>query len=233
VVTDSERATLHKQIERVVPAEYRTQLAEARRVHVAQVREAERKRQEEQDARDHQMWKEEERRHNRASLAQLKYIADLGIPATGDISRDEASALIDQFLSTNGSITPRQWMVLRFWGKIPPPSGWGKTAVSEWMDNWYAENPDRRLAWELYKNETDDSNFTSNPAKVPVGIGEQYLIKVRNGAKRTRGMNSRASRDPAYDAIREKPGGCLYAIVIVAAIGALLFAASQIFKLAH
>jgi hypothetical protein len=175
VITDAERSLLHRQIERVTPRDVREKLIAARE-------EAERERMQalyEQSLREEEEREIKKRLEYPASDAQLHYLAALGVEVPDDISKDEASTLIDDALSSNKSITPRQWMVLRFWNRIPPPAHWGRRAVSEWMDEWYAENPDRLAAWELFKEETGDFGNARDPERVPIGIGEQYLNRVK------------------------------------------------------
>lgn len=125
-----------------------------------------------------------ERIANRATTRQRDFIRDLGGDHTRDLSISEASRYIDQLLANQKpGPTPRQLMVLRFWKKLElknQPS----EVISDWMDRWYSDDPDRKTAWELWKSENGDDGSRSSRSveKVAIGIGYQYLKKVK-GAK--------------------------------------------------
>lgn len=99
--------------------------------------------------------------------------------ATPEERRADASVIIDTLLNSNASITPRQWIVIRFWGKAVHPE-WGRKHVSAWMDEWYAEDPDRQLAWEIFKEESGDYGVAQDHERVSLGAGDRYLARVKN-----------------------------------------------------
>lgn len=116
--------------------------------------------------------------YNKITEAQKRYIETLGGKLPESCTKKEASVLIDQLLNSNGSITVRQQMILRFWNKTPQ-SDWGKSQVSVWMDQWYDQDSDHQLAWELFKEEHWDTGMSQDLNKVPVGEGLKYLAKVK------------------------------------------------------
>lgn len=195
VISDEERKILHKQIERVLPATERERLTLARKTF-QEKRKTEHRDQEQKEKEEREKLRAEERaerdrerarqlqEYNKPSEAQLRYITGLGGSLPSDATKHDASVLIDRLLHSNGSISPRQQMVLRFW-KITPESHWGKAQVSVWMDEWYQGDPDRQLAWELFKDETGDPGTSRNPDRVPLGAGYTYLRKVKGGNKAT------------------------------------------------
>jgi hypothetical protein len=113
---------------------------------------------------------------NQATSNQLKYIRDLGGNPPEGITKDDASELIQQLLARNGP-TPRQMMILRFWGRMEMAES-SKDEVSEWMSQFYTEDPRRKLAWEKFKIENGDDGLQRDPSWVPVGIGGTYLSKA-------------------------------------------------------
>lgn len=109
---------------------------------------------------------------------QLEYIRNLGGTCAGNVTKWEASEIIDQLVATRPTV--RQQMVLRFWNRLDLSSD-GVEGVSEWMDQWYDEDPQRRDAWELWKQESRDDgsrSFTSIDS-VPIGAGQKYLARVK------------------------------------------------------
>jgi len=192
VISEDERKILHKQIERVLPSTERERLVIARKAFEEKRRAEERSRaQHEKEERDKlrdeeraERDKERERRrqeYNKPSEPQLRYIKGLGGSLPEGATKQDASELIERLLHSNGSISPRQHMVLRFWNKTPEPD-WGRAQVSMWMDQWYEQDPDRQFAWELFKEESGDTGTARSPERVPVGVGQTYLRKVKSGA---------------------------------------------------
>lgn len=171
-VTSAERVGILLAIERVMPKDQRV-IASARRKAAAEVAredEFEDKRYEVSDGSD----------YGSATEPQRRYILALGGKVTTDMSISEASELIDRLLSSSSSVSNRQMMVLRFWNRVEV-SREGRHAVSEWMDVWYAEDPDRQAAWTLWKEDNGDVGRQDNPEKVPLGVGDNYLWRVKNG----------------------------------------------------
>lgn len=118
---------------------------------------------------------------NPATAAQLKYLRALGIQGGDNLTKGEASDMIDSAVNSSRSVSNRQMMVLRFWNKIAVAKQ-GRNRVSEWMDDWYTDDPDRKAAWELWKEDNDDHGRQDSPEKVPLGIGYKYLKRVKSGA---------------------------------------------------
>ena len=110
--------------------------------------------------------------------AQRRYIAALGGDPDECSTKGAASALIDALLSDGRTAatpaTSRQRMLLRFWDKEELAAK-GKQAVSEWIDEWHAENPSREIAWIRWKSENEDDGEQGDPENVPVGAGLNYL----------------------------------------------------------
>jgi len=117
--------------------------------------------------------------------AQENFLNKYNVQRDKYLTKDAASDLIEKLreeLRKNGVIhnnyiTQRQWMVLRFWGKIPEKH-WGINEVSNWLDAWYCENPGRLTAWEQFKKDAGDDGSFTDQNRVPFGIGEEYLKKV-------------------------------------------------------
>lgn len=112
--------------------------------------------------------------------AQLRYLRVLGKQVPPETSKREASRIIEAAVKSGASVSNRQMMVLRFWNKLELRER-GKPGVIEWMDNWYMEDPDRRAAWELWKEENRDRGRQDSSDKVPVGAGYHYLKRVKGG----------------------------------------------------
>lgn len=113
-----------------------------------------------------------------ASESQRRLIRDLGGTIEPGSTWEEAESTIRGLRGLPASVTNRQWMVLRFWDKQEIAKQ-GRTGVSEWMTGWYAEDPDRRTAWEIWKLENRDDGGQGDPRRVPVGIGPQYLERIK------------------------------------------------------
>ncbi|MDO8540338.1 MAG: hypothetical protein Q7S40_07835 [Opitutaceae bacterium] len=110
---------------------------------------------------------------------QRDFIKSLGGKIRSGATKGEASDLISSLLGVR-PITSCQQMVLRFWARDRQP-GEGPREISEWMDNFYIEDPDRKAAWELFKCESEDDGFQGDPTRVPVGVGPEYLARVKAG----------------------------------------------------
>ncbi len=120
---------------------------------------------------------------NSVTIKQRDYIRALGGVCPANATKASASEIIDELLDSR-RITPtvRQQMVLRFWDQTNI-SSMGVEGVSNWMDQWYKEDPYRITAWELWKRDVGD-NGSRSPDKVPtvpIGVGYEYLQKVKKG----------------------------------------------------
>lgn len=190
VLSVDEKELLHKQIERTLPSTERERLALARKNLAALAKEREaaakeaaaeeklRAKEKEFAARALERIKWEEER-NRPTEPQLNYIRRLGGKLKEKGTRLDASLLIEELLKTNSTITPRQWMILRFWDKTPDKH-WGKPEVSRWMDDFYSEDEDHQIAWELFKEENGETGISKDPELVPIGSGFEYLKKIKS-----------------------------------------------------
>lgn len=116
--------------------------------------------------------------HTPATKSQLCYLNALGIPIPPKCTKSQASELIDEAICAHQPVTPRQMMVLRFWNHEHLAAK-GRHAVSEWTDTWYAGDPDRLTAWNLWRESIGDLGRDDPPEKVPVGAGPEFLVKVK------------------------------------------------------
>ena len=98
------------------------------------------------------------------SEPQLHFIRSLGGSISSSATKGEASDLIDQLLR-NKPVSNRHQMVLRFWNRTIG-SDEGPREITEWLDAFYTEDPDRKLAWEL---ESGDDGTQGEPGRVPSG----------------------------------------------------------------
>lgn len=118
-------------------------------------------------------------RSDPATDAQRKFLRSLGGTLRSGASKGEASDTIDSLLG-NKPLSNRQLMVLRFWNRSRV-EGEDKRAIIDWLDQFYSEDPDRKRAWELYKEEAEDDGLQGDAERVPLGIGPEYLARVKNG----------------------------------------------------
>ncbi len=108
-----------------------------------------------------------------ASDKQIDLMIKLGIPFHPGISKGGASALISAHLEAKDSRpSDRQIMILRFFNRLDLMEK-SRAEVADWMDVWYAEEPRRRDAWEMYK--ADCGEDITDPDSVEIGIGLAYL----------------------------------------------------------
>jgi hypothetical protein len=119
-------------------------------------------------------------RTDSATDAQRRYVGVLGGSLAADATKGQASDLIEALLRQAKPPTPRQLMVFRFWG-MEVQEGWSRLDATEWMDQFYEEDPERLAAWELYKNDVLDDERQGDPSRVPVGVGQQYLDRIKGG----------------------------------------------------
>ena len=70
--------------------------------------------------------------------------------------------------------TPRQMMILRFWNRMDLAQS-SKEEVSDWLSQFYEQDPRRKEAWETYKHDSADDGSQHDPSCVPLGAGEHYL----------------------------------------------------------
>lgn len=170
-VTADERVDLLLAIERVLPADERI-LAKKRRQVADQLTSS--------DAEPPKTGKDRPATEN-----QIAYLQALGATNTDGLTVASASAMIDNLVGRRGeSPSNRQVMVLRFWNRLDLGNA-GLAGTSEWMDAFYAEDQDRRAAWELWKQENPKCQTgQGDPTLVPIGAGEEFLRRVKAGKKR-------------------------------------------------
>lgn len=110
---------------------------------------------------------------------QLAFLQSLGGSAPPNASRSDVSDVIDKLV--NSRPTTRQCMVLRFWDRLDLMKN-GVEGVSNWLDRFYLEDPDRQLAWMLFKTETPNSQSRNyeDVEKIPIGAGSHYLQRIKN-----------------------------------------------------
>ncbi|MCC6971658.1 MAG: hypothetical protein IT434_15710 [Phycisphaerales bacterium] len=108
-----------------------------------------------------------------ASAKQIDYIVALGGTVTPNMTKGEASNLIETLLERRPP-TPRQMMVIRFFDELQMASR-TKEEVSEWLDSLYARDERYEHAWERFKRETSHDPFGTDPSIVPVGAFRRYV----------------------------------------------------------
>jgi hypothetical protein len=111
-----------------------------------------------------------------ATERQLEYIHILGGTPPPNLSKWDASELIDQ-LKQNPPASPRQIMFLRFWGRTDL-IGCSRDQVTAWMSDFIDEDERRKHAWNRYKAEVGDDGSQRDPSSVPIGIGKDYLSRA-------------------------------------------------------
>lgn len=157
-----------------------------------------------------------------ATDRQIAYLQALNAEIPEGLTKPQASQLIDELKSIGGNATPRQMMLLRFWDEVRVAE-FGKHGVSDWIDAWHHEDPDRRSAWDLWNRENPQlQSQSASPDSVELGCGKQYLERIL--ADRAEGMDMIARRQAQRAAPtgrkREAKGGCLGWLII----GAIAFA---------
>ena len=164
VITEPERNEIHRAIIRTLPKGYKEPAEDVRKQLQATA-----------NAKDAL---ERVRLSNLATESQKSYILSLGGNVSPEMTKVEASALIDKL--TTRTATVRQQMVLRFWDKSEL-SDRSVEEVSEWMDALYEEEPLCLDAWEIWKAESGENGSRDAAAikRVPVGAGIKYLKKAR------------------------------------------------------
>jgi len=113
--------------------------------------------------------------------AQKGFIKSLGGRIRAGATKGEASDLISSLLGEK-PVSSRHLMILRFWA-LENKAFEGPRAVGEWLDTFYEEDPDRRAAWELFKGESEDDGLQEDPSRVPLGVGPEYLARVKAGGQ--------------------------------------------------
>jgi hypothetical protein len=159
-IDEGERAQIHRAVLRVMPKEARD--SAEKKKNVAEIQE-----------RNEKSYTEP-----LATGPQIKYIRDLDGNCPPGTTISEASTIIQTLLTHRP--TSRQQMVLRFWNRMDLAHS-SVDQISDWMDKWYDEDPQRLEAWELWKKENGDTGGRSRELieKVSIGMGNQYLQRVK------------------------------------------------------
>jgi hypothetical protein len=132
----------------------------------------------------------EPQKQEKASWKQKLFIELLGGSASSNLTKYDASQLIDKLLGEQWRVeqtnriyerdgypaSPRQKMVAKFWNV---PVHRTKEEQSDWQTKFYEEDPDRLGAWELWKAEHPMDNRTNDPEIVPSGIGPDYVRRSK------------------------------------------------------
>lgn len=106
---------------------------------------------------------------------QIEFMIKLGVPVNPSMTKGEASELISDALERKESgVSERQMMILKFWNKLEL-SSLNRRQVSDWMDEWYAEDARRREAWERYK---ESVNGVENLDRIALGEGYRWLSEL-------------------------------------------------------
>ena len=189
-LSDDERLDLLLELERVLPIHDRSAVTAARRDRAAQLR-AEERAQRTVEARsgaysDSDYAQSPAWHAHPATDAQKNYIRALGELNAAPQTKGEASTLIEALLARPKSPTPRQKMVLRFWGVDLP--GASRTEISAWMNGFYADDEDRIFAWEEYKREIVDDGSQRDPDTIPLRVGHTYLERVKKRRRESGGQ---------------------------------------------
>ena len=174
VVTSDERIELVLAIERVLPKEEREQAIAARTSDdtLTDMPTRATKAPKVAAAREPKPEPASTPRQSRlATEPQKNYLRSLGIPVPDNMTFAEAGArFADMRNSRSDQATPRQRMVMRFWGR-EDIAAQGKSAVSDWLDEWYAGDPRRLDAWEAWKLQNPEINSQRIIDRVPAGAG--------------------------------------------------------------
>lgn len=229
-ITDSERLDLFLGIEKVLPVTQRRTVKAAREeADIATREQSPRIGREElraMAAPDEQIrfarrsgW-----RSDPMTSAQSAFVRSLGGTIGIDATKGEASDLIETLLGDK-PITSRQQMVMRFWDRDEQPHE-GPREISEWMDQFYREDSDRKLAWELFKNESEDNGLQGDASRVPLGVGPTYLARIKAGGEAAipRFRADAPTFGSAANSSPNKKSGIKF-VAIVGIAAALIFAA--------
>jgi hypothetical protein len=212
-------------IERALPKRYRVEVIEKRREAAKHQPASEAMLQHIRDLGGHpppgltneQAYAMKEALWNQPTEPQLNYIRNLGMIPPSGLTKETASHLIDQLLHQRNGASPRQMMVLRFWNRLDLVHR-SKAEVTEWMNEFYDEEPRRKLAWEMFKAEYGDDGSQHDPSWVPVGAGFTYLEKAPRLSRGSSGRRAQGSN-----------GGLVIAtaVVILIVIAAIFRALSR------
>jgi hypothetical protein len=223
VLSDADRLDIHLAIERVLPVTERAISKEVRegveseaeplpKLTRDDLRQMARNSEKPEPAVRSRSWREDS-----VTKPQRDFIKSLGGSVKPGMSKGQASDLIEELLG-NKPISPRQQMVMRFWGR-ERQAGEGPREISEWLDEFHAEDPDRKKAWTLFKDESEDDGLQGDPMRVRVGIGPQYLERVKLGGEAAIPRFRRDGRVASSHPDLESSGSSSFAFILVLALG--------------
>jgi hypothetical protein len=115
--------------------------------------------------------------HDPATARQIDFIRDLGATPQSNLTKGEASILIDDLLDRRPP-SRRQLMVLRFFARLDLASH-TKDEVCVWMDNLYDDKPHYQLAWQKFKQDIGFDASHIDIEDVPLGGYKNYIDKWR------------------------------------------------------
>lgn len=107
-----------------------------------------------------------------ATSRQIAYIYALGGSVTPEMTKGDASQLIEELLEHRPP-TPRQVMLLRFFDRLDLVHA-TKDDVSEWIDELYSSDSRYERAWNRFKQLMDHDPHGQDPNVVPVGAFRTY-----------------------------------------------------------
>ena len=158
-INDAEGYALKLAFERIVPKEARGIIStHLQNIGLPAVQEYE----------ETQSWTEHEATHR-----QIEYIVALGGAVTPQMTKGQASQLIEQLLERRPP-TPRQTMLLRFFDRLDLLQA-TKDDVSLWIDQLYASDARLERAWDRFKRATIHDPFEQDAMVVPVGAFRDHL----------------------------------------------------------
>ena len=186
-VSDADRLDLHLAIERILPVTARSLSKEARiqaeprpelppKISREDLLKMKADPSDDSTLQPPKTWRDDP-----MTAPQRAFIKSLRGSISPSATKGEASELIGTLLG-NKPLSPRQQMVMRFWGR-ERLSGEGPSEIADWMDAFYSEDPDRKLAWELFKQEVEDDGLQGDPARVTFGIGPAFLTRIKQGGE--------------------------------------------------
>ena len=150
-----------------------------------------------------------------ATPEQKQFLRAMGRALPDNCTRAEATEIVNEAIGVGQPVTNRQLMVLRFWNRMDL-SNKGKAAVSEWLDAWYAEDPDRLTAWTLWKEEFREIGREDPPERVALDLGDAYLDRVKALAPV---LNMERAKSPLH----VRAASCLLILVALGLLYWMLF----------
>lgn len=98
---------------------------------------------------------------------QAHFIASLGGVVRGDMTKGQASLLIDQLLNRQPP-TPRQIMLLRFFNRLDLAES-SRDEINGFVAELNRSDPEAMLYWDRFKAQTQQPKGCRDPLVVPIG----------------------------------------------------------------